>query len=391
MHHQARLLILFLTLCVSSIHAVDINATELHYRLTRIASVCQQRAQKLSPAHDTYRRLLHISAICLHALPTLSNTRNPVDPTFYTSLSTQLLPFTSIAIRTSPHQGGPPVTLPIHEIVRLIEEEEVELHLRPTPFQLSAKRIMFRLLSELFYVFGSHKLELEHSDETPFDQPQSNPLVCLKRSVKRELWDARSEHGLRALRIFSNQFIDHIIPNKKPTKTQEFAELLVPIIISNCVAFVISKSKDETVKDLGRRLLRDIFRRLLMVQLFIKKRNGWYFALMGFIYFLSFYNCAAGDYIWQNKMDDAPDGALARRFHYLKKMGSSWENAMSVGIDGISSLLSYAIIDRAVAKIPLPPWLLATPIQQDPHDRAERLRTRQEKDRETESNQSNPR
>lgn len=382
MHRHALLIIGLCCSPLSNGEAISVDAADLHHRLTRIASVCQQRAQQLEPTHETYRRLLHISAICLRALPTLARTITEINPTFYSALSAQLLPFTTIAIRTPPHQGSPPLTLPINEIVRLIEEEEVELHLRPTPFQLSAKRIMFRLLSELFYVFGSHKLELEHADTTPSHELQANPLVCLNRSMKRELWDARSEHGLRALRIFSNQFIDHIIPNKNPSKKQEFAELLVPIIISNCVAFLISKSQEDSVKDLGRRLLRDIFRRLLMVQLFIKKRNGWYFALMGLIYFLSFYNCAAGDHIWQEQMNAAPSGILSKRVHYFKKIGSSWENAMSVGIDGMSSLLFYAVIDRAVTKIPLPPWLLATPIQQDPQDRAERLRTRQEKDRE---------
>ena len=113
--------------------------------------------------------------------------------------------------------------------------------------------------------------------QRPFSAPQEleldkNPGKRLFEYAGYEIWDNRAVHALRALRIFSSEYINELVPNPEQKKWQKFAELLIPVFISYCIAFTLSYNPDESIADLGTAIAAEMFTRLLVVQLFLEKK-----------------------------------------------------------------------------------------------------------------------
>lgn len=356
-------------------------------QLQKMAQQATHLALESEPKSDRYRQLVSISSICLHAIESFHNTPTEKLEALFNIISTELSGFTSVGIR-SPGEADDiePVALPIEEIVALISEEHLEIHFKPTSNQLTAKRIIFRTIVELFNSFGSSKLRAQkeaRQEEREKNKPQKEKgrltfkkkIYRVGKNCKTELYDNRSGFALRTLRILANRFIDKTIPNKNRTKAQKFAELLIPIVCANIISFFISKDRNEKWSHLTSNIAENVLVRLIMVQLFIEKKNVAWILLMVATYLLSFYNSTASRQLWEDEFKENEQyNAFTRRTHFMSRIAHDPNKAINVFVDGASQIALYHLIDQVIMpKITIPRWLLTVPVCQKQSEHHEHI------------------
>jgi len=175
----------------------------------------------------------------------------------------------------------------------------------------------------------------------------------------------RAHFLLRTLRIMANKFIDKTIPNPKATKNQRLVELLAPLFVAHCLAYIVSIDHRQTLEGLRNKMLVDALFKLIAVRFYFDKESKWYKAINLVSLLLPFYFCSTSKRVWDS-MDDTEKSLsfLSKHTSHVQKLWNSQANFHNVIAEGLSETALYIIIDDYImANIPIPRWLQSTVVQ----------------------------
>lgn len=372
-------------------------------KLSALAQRCTGVAFTLKPKSIEADRLFLIATACGRAADELKSatiaTASPVSARLSILLS-QARAYNGTATRgtlaltpLSPRQEVVPMLLP--ELIDLIEKEDVDVHLRLTPWQLTVKRILFRLVVELFYGFGNkyHESQQEvkqlkclarmfNKPWSPERKLQYLALRLQKRKAplsptvqaapfsfgtyfgtlqKKAYGTFIKQHPwllLRTLRLLGDGLIDKIIPNPHQPKWQMYVELLLPLILARGIVHVLSYDRSETATDLAYTIGTDSLMYLAYSHFYFDEGTPGY-AVANILYWLMpFLLETTSTRLWRAHSDKP----LGKRAAAFLRDGKTHINAILA--EGISISLIYKLLDDVLFPlIPIPDWLVESTVR----------------------------
>ncbi|MGD1997502.1 MAG: hypothetical protein PVJ92_01160 [Candidatus Dependentiae bacterium] len=278
------------------------------------------------------------------------------------------------------------VHLPLNEIITLIEEEKLDLYLRPTPLQLTAKRMVLKLIVELFNGFGRRALtaqklvkkHLKTEITAPVDEGGIGLQKMFMKKLVLHLITNRPEFLLRTLRIFANKYVDKMVPHPEQPQWHKPLEMLIPMALGHALSYIISYGKtpeielpedtgaqskaNKTKYNLGYEILSDGFLRFAYNRFYCKEESKYYKYINGLCWLLPFIFTDTNIRLWREANRDGDGNLRNDRFSFYAKNAQA--ALPDIITEGIVETAIWSIIDDVIMpKIEIPQWLLATPVQ----------------------------
>jgi|GEM_PF-5621785 len=283
--------------------------------------------------------------------------------------------------------------LSLSEVIALIKEKKLSLYLAQGSLQISVRRIVLRTFSELFYRFGADRLRLEetirqqhetlqnaldrHKDDGKLSDVLHDFLTAMKNNepfslasqaeqthahtprsqnlflrylhragaaTKTILWHERSRFSLRTMKIFAAKYFETLIPNPHAKKWQQFAELLIPVLLANTICFYISNDMSQTAHDLKANIVKETLINLVMVRLFFEKNSAPWWAVNSIALLYSFYFANEATKCWK-KISDEGLSPWEKRKRFLQMFWNDSETFHGIAFEGLFDIVFYTILD----------------------------------------------
>ena len=369
-------LVCVIFLAITSLAARTITKhDELALRLHTIAQRCVQRAKKMSPGIAGADDLFLTARICAKAAEDLfsSNTQDKEAVMRHVAALLNGTRHGDMLIRRGlptniKREEDACVHMPLDEIITLIEEEKLDLYLRPTPLQLTAKRMVFKLIVELFHSFGRRALEAQKPSTAP-------PTAAASGALPRKVWskfgtelrthfiNKRPQFYLRTLRILANKFIDKTTPHPEQPQWHKPLEMFIPLLLGQIISYLVNY-KDKNKYDMAYEIGGDALIRAAYSRFYAEEGTREYKYINILCWLLPFILEDTSKRLWREANKDGSDAARPITERFKVYGASAKENFPDILTEGLVTIAIWNTIDDwLMPKIEIPQWLLATPVQ----------------------------